>query len=240
MVEEKLKSIKHFQIHPTLLPHVGEQYDKFRIALIGESHYLQDLQEGKKYPPKASDYVDWYDSRIPHGIDDETWKKYEGYFNTRDMIRQFVDGDDIKLLKLPAEMFADVLSETHHAKTDSPCKLLAGCCAFFQYFQRPSLPKVHNGLSWKQLVPDEGQKTFAIVKEVLDILKPNLVFIISKKSSDAFKYWCKREYDNIPENIYFLYHTGYGQWNRKDRLVKGTTSGELFRSILCEYMKEII
>ena len=48
--DAKFKEVPFYEIHPEYIPFVGNEYDTYRILLIGESHYIeQKNDENPKY-----------------------------------------------------------------------------------------------------------------------------------------------------------------------------------------------
>ena len=45
----QLKEIPFYKIHPSYLPFVGEDYDKYRILQVSESHYCMKIIDRQKY-----------------------------------------------------------------------------------------------------------------------------------------------------------------------------------------------
>ncbi len=194
-----LAQIRHFQLHPELLPHVGQHYDEYRILLIGESHYLptKDVDYG--------DYIDvfknWYEDKLEHipGVSDDEWEKDRSYFNTRNLITGFFNGEqhNNSFLAIPNKLFIEVMSQkAKQTKSNS----LFSYCAFFNYFQRPHL-REKEGFSF--ILPDEAKKTYNIVSEAITALNPLLVLFISTKASRSYVLNKYSSYENCSANVFF-------------------------------------
>ena len=47
--DDQLNHIDIYKLHPMLMPHIGTEYDKYRILHIGESHYINQTPDTEKY-----------------------------------------------------------------------------------------------------------------------------------------------------------------------------------------------
>ena len=53
--DSELKKIRHYQLHPEMLPYIGRHYPQTRILILGESHYLSE-----KEPIDVKHLEEWY------------------------------------------------------------------------------------------------------------------------------------------------------------------------------------
>ena len=42
--DDELKKIEHYKKHNEMLPYIGKHYKQARILLVGESHYVNNIE----------------------------------------------------------------------------------------------------------------------------------------------------------------------------------------------------
>lgn len=206
------------KIHPELLPYIGENYEKTRVILVAESHYI------KKATIEEFKALNWYNRPVPQ---DETnpFRKYIGWFDTRGVVSNYIDyrkkGEGHTTFLHPSKVLLNL-------KNDIENEFEAFTYfAFMNYFQRPALN------SGKSIKYDENDKKYAnyLFIKIIQIIQPKAVVFLSKKAYYAFdKCTC-------PSDIEFkvVSHPTCPWWNRQRK--DGGSGCEDFRKILAEIIK---
>ncbi|MBN2852818.1 MAG: hypothetical protein JXQ23_08805 [Clostridia bacterium] len=201
MCFEELKKLEHFQYHPELIPFIGQEFSKYKILFIGESHYL----------PKATKlnigkFSDWYTSKTS----DDFSKDDKSYFSTRNVVNNYISDDRSKahtMFSRPAKVFCDLLSKKNINIDNSQ---VYKYFAFYNYYQRPEITFGHSFNVSEDLNDSEYAKN--ISNQIFDILKPSVTIFLSKKAYYDYgnrmnwKFNCKIE---------GVAHPTCSWWNRK-------------------------
>lgn len=208
----QLNGKNFFQLHPELLPHIGDDYERFKILIIAESHYLPE-----NFADKARYFMEWYDTSTDEiggllsGVVNN-WDEAVDWFTTR-----VANSFSYKVEKY----FLEVMREFNLVDGDNFDIL--DYVAFFNYYQRPNLLTARG---FQTIFDDDREDRYAceISKQVIDVIRPNLVLILSKRCSDSFS----RNYGApLPENIKcFPYPNHYGYF---DESKFKETIGEFFQ-----------
>ena len=146
------KSINFFKIHPELLPYVGDEYDKTKLLMIGESHYLS---EGYDENNIKKAFSKWYSSDCRQVINqvamknnlkpiwfikdefmgwNENWKN-TGYINGWS---QAIDGCNTRGI-CNGQGISIINFNMNYFKKAGGSGDLYPKLAFMNYFQRPNL-----------------------------------------------------------------------------------------------------
>lgn len=192
----KLKQIEHFELHPEMLPFVGRNYPQTKILLLGESHYLSDDEDFEVKKMEG-----WYTKPS-----EKYAFKHPGYFNTRDVVHNFLIGCRSKAHSIFSNP-AKALIEAWDLKdiTDSEAYT---AFAFFNYFQRP---EANSGKSIS-LSKDDEESSAKVFNKIVEILKPQLVVFLSKK---AYESYCQYKGKDIETKIEEVYHPTCKYWNKE-------------------------
>lgn len=213
-MEQAFDKIPFYQKHPYMKPFVGERYESpkhNKLVIIGESHYL---------PANSTIHLDidkWYKGECSPTDEEKEWchtrnARLYGYGN---FFQQPIEKD---LKERFAADFGDVAS--------------------FNYFLRPA----NKGRSFKKLCT-KTDRSFAAknLKQVLDILEPNLIVFAS-----FFVFDCAAWKDDFPpengekfeeyarrRNIKFKItnHPSRGWWHKPFHK-EGKTSQQIFIDFL--------
>lgn len=204
-------------LHPELLPYVGENYEKTRILLVGESHYVKAASE--------EDWLalDWYHKPLP------TEGKYPfnkdgatDWFDTREVLVRYMKGEGGRghtIFSRPAKV---LLSELKVAETPQDIRYFFSYFSFMNFFQRPALEagKTINDTNDDRAAADE------ILLQVIDILQPSAVVFLSKKAYHAFT-----AQPHFAARIESVSHPTCHWWYRKRN--DGLCAADDFRRIIC-------
>ena len=192
----KLKEIRHFGLHPEMLPFVGRNYPQTKILLLGESHYLSDDEDFEVKKMEG-----WYTKQS-----NEYAFKHPGYFNTRDVVHNFLIGWRSKAHSIFSNP-AKALIEAWDLKdiTDSEAYT---AFAFFNYFQRP---EANSGKSIL-LSKDDEESSAKVFNKIVEVLEPQLVVFLSKK---AYESYCPYKGKDEKFKIEEVYHPTCKYWNEE-------------------------
>lgn len=173
--DTELMQIPHYQVHPEMMPFVGEHYKKGEsILLVGESHYIKDIDKASKSHRFYYENL-WYSVKLPIDFPCVTW------FTTRDVIHRFQvcrRSKSSSMFRNPAKAAAE--SWKLESITDSE---VFGAFAFMNFFQRPAEKEgdsIHNNHS-------DNQNALDVLIAVISIIKPQKVIFLSKKSYEVYK-----------------------------------------------------
>jgi hypothetical protein len=201
--DSAFNQIAHFNIHPYLLPFVGDLYEKYRILFIAESHYVEPAAASK-----ITDIKDWYSEVYTEklNLDEQKW------IHTRNVVLNNV-GEKHRygrkfILDKALLVLIDWLSSSGVAVDG--LKDARQFVGYLNYFQRPSFSKgkkIDN-------TDIDNVKSKEIVRTVIDILKPKVIIFLSKKAFWQFE----RECENNGEYKYIaVAHPSCYWWKRKQK-----------------------
>ncbi|MBR6403467.1 MAG: hypothetical protein IKS48_08815 [Eubacterium sp.] len=216
---EKLKQIDFFKdnIHPELMPFVGNNYSKYKVLHIGESHFIPNYFEAG---------FDKYGN--PHLLNEITLKDFEGWwegkyskalrekinwYDTQSVIKDYMDGKRTKahgIFTNTLKSFCNVVvsEEAFDSITTEDSKKY-NYFAYMNFYQQPSiyantnftksLYKAgyfvgKNTVEIDELWYEIFDKSVEIIEKVIDILNPKVIVVTS---SEIEKYY--RQYGSIDE-----------------------------------------
>lgn len=222
--DNELKRIEFYdRYHPEYLPYVGDNYDKSKVLLLGESNYIDEsnpllsadvlrLIDSSLWYTTASEKlpkngcIDWCHNR---NIINDTLEKKKNGQKTSPAHNMYIN---------PAKAFIEVFPQIAN-----PWDAFS-YFASMNYFQKPA---TKTGRSIKPKLEDE-QFAAANLCHVVSVLKPETIIFLSKKALWAFE-------ANEPEELKKLYieacaHPTCAWWNRKN----GEYGREAFKKIILE------
>ena len=231
-----------YQLHPEYLPFIGDKYEEYKILHIGESHYFAQKSDSNpdKYPITYFDKW-WSDPCL------ELLQEYEGWYNTRDVITNYLNGARRKghsIFSETIKAFDKVYLDRDNVRINHDESKNYHYFAFMNFFQMPALykgMKYWNSLLLsakkvgnEQLAFDIYEKSAQISSKVLDnvieILKPNVVTFTSDSAKYAYD-----KYGKYHSEAYVISstHPGCSWWNRPIKKYGGLTGKqELERQLL--------
>ena len=255
---DELMEIDFFKegIHPEYTPFIGEDFHKFRILHIGESHYIPNYPEENRIT--LDDFDGWWS-----GEQSESLNAEKGWFNTRQVVSDYMDGSRTKAhgiftntlksfckVVTPGEAF-DSISIENSKKYNY--------FAYMNFYQQPSIyhgmnftrPLYLAGeyLNWDSETIDEMwykifDESVRIVENVIEILEPQAVVITS---NEIYEYY--RDYGSANEKnqrvagklidddrMIWVDHPGSPWWNRakNDEQTSKMKFEDSLRKIYCE------
>jgi len=160
LYDEKLRSIPHYQRYPQIIPFVGKQYSSRnrKLLILAESHY----------PPYASDGASWYAGSAGElSCEDHLWTNTAMITNNAGQNSQ------------PGQLYSAMqyaINPTGDYHKDILTKV-----AFMNFFQRPAAAP---GASIV-VTPQDRQVANETLLQVIEVLKPDCFFFISKKAYES-------------------------------------------------------
>ena len=225
------KDIKFFELHPELLPYIGEEFNRTKVLVVGESFYLSEgyakeetavkkVME-KWYSTPTKDLVMpsdikpiWIDFSVKSSAEfistdkDNNgnwlgWKQAVDKFNTRGICGSQGGG---RIIGEYVEQFQDAQKVSNMKDTN-----LVKYVAFMNYFQRPNI-KSESFKAIKGIEKEEYGYAFDIFAQVVEILNPDVILVMSAKIwrwefDKTFSKDSRRE--KFVDKLERFYHPGY-------------------------------
>ncbi len=214
-----LNKNEFLQRHSECLPFIGEKYTDSRLLLIGESHYV---------PKDSVQYVD-RDDFYDISYDDLKDADYKSWINTRSVFEYRVyDKQDFKLFfSNTATEIARVINHSDNLSYEQKVDAMHQY-AFMNYYKRPSYEK---GKTIRQITDADQKYAYEVSKYIIEVLKPQLIIFLSKKSYYAF---LEADKDGIASkyNIKCVSHPSCYWWNKK------RNDGKCGRDDFYEYLSD--
>lgn len=255
LIKNGFEGIDFFANHPEMLPHVGGERNLF----VGECVHLPE-KIFENQAENFLNWYDEPTAKSFEGLSDKDWRAAKVYFDVRLMIcrnyDKYADPKPQRLFYEISELYNKIVDETFKKYLDFE-KMYRGVyydmsymhriyaiselnydleqdakkrwknCSFCTYFQRPNL----TAGSFQEIIPDEDKKAFEIFRQILEVIEPKRIFVLSQKASDSIK---KFFGDKIPENIHFFNSEFPSQWSEAD-LQKFTKVVENFATKRAKY-----
>jgi hypothetical protein len=196
--DQELKSIKHFQNHPQMIPFIGNQWGKKhkKILIVAESHYI----ENRNIDVYREIVNNWYDTHYSKlSENDKIWT------STADIIdnSKYLEGGESNghriYLHLDKALIESGLDRINNEK-------MFQYVSFMNFFQRPA-----DSESESIIVNQKDQQIAnETLKEVINVIKPEFVFFVS---SNAWEFYDKSIFDKTKTG--HSCHPISKWWNRK-------------------------
>ena len=198
--DEAFLAIPILRLHPSFLPFVGSEYERYRVLHVGESHYIDNEAYDIQYFQK------WWDSPC-----EEVEREFAGWF-TRPVIERYMSNAQGSYTIFSNFLKSFCRCVLHEEVSICPeVKKRYEYLAFMNFFQMPSLYPVTK--YWDSLVRSAekaGNSQLAYdmweiacnnaaktLDSVIDILKPRAVVITSISAGNAYKEFGGRHADSI-------------------------------------------
>lgn len=223
--DNEFNKIEFFdRFHPEYLPYVGDNYDKTKLLLCGESNYIDESNLSADVI-RLIESPDWYttDSRDQNKL---PYAGCIGWCNNREIINSVLDNKQNRksiskshyMYINPAKVFLDVFPQIGNS-WDAFTYF-----ASMNYYQKPA------SKTGKSIEATQHDNQFAAdnLLRVINVLKPETIIFLSKKSLWAFK----ASEPNDLKNIFIgsCAHPTSPWWNRND----GDFGREAFKNIIQE------
>lgn len=206
MYDNKLLEIdfyKNSRIHKLMLPYIGSKYEKYKVLIVAESHYLIEDSDREK----VKDFNKWIADK------NEIKLMNEEYINTREVVKKHCSNNNkqpffsnIKKEIINIEKFWDKIS-------------------FMNFFIVSSI----NGSRTIAVSKDIEKKSLENFENVLDVIKPNYILFLSKKSYYIFE----KSNSKYLKNIFGFGHPSSPWWSRKRK------DGKKYKEEIKEKIEEI-
>mgnify|MGYP000888109008 FL=1 len=206
MYDNKLLEInfyKNSKTHRLMLPYIGSEYEKYKVLIVGESHYLGEDNDREK----VKDFKKWFTDK------NEIKLIKPEYINTRWVVKEHCDNNNkqpffsmIKKEIINVEKFWDKVS-------------------FMNFFIVPSI----NGSREIEVLKDMKEKSLENFENVLDVIKPNYILFLSKKSYCIFE----KSNSKYLKNTFGFGHPSSPWWSRKRK------DGKKYKEEFKEKIEEI-
>lgn len=186
-LRENLKQVKHFQNHPQMRPFIGDDYGKTykKLLIVAESHYISDCDENSN-PRDINEYentfMNWYDLKESDLKDyDVKWTHTSNIISKSNLIND----------NNPSchKIFSNIHSALQSSRLNNlkENERMFNHIAYMNFFQRPAKDRDTINPSNKD-IKIANDTLF----EVVEILKPDFIFIVSSKAwnnidTDKFK-----------------------------------------------------
>lgn len=242
VTENALNDIHHYRIHPEYLPFIGKDYEKYRILIVGESHYIN--QSAHSSTVTLKDFDLWWDEPCP-----KVSNGSEGWYNTRQVVENYKSGDKggkYGIFTNTIKSFSKVVlgEEIHRITLDK--KQLIDCFAFMNFFQMPalyskmkywnSLVKSAKLLGDTSLAYEVWNKSAAasseVLNKVIDIIKPRLVVFVSVSAGKAYKDLIAAKPAVGTDIVYTSHPSSPFSWNKPLKSLDFKTGKQVFEESL--------
>jgi hypothetical protein len=214
--DELLTKNEHLLLHREMLPFVGQDFDKHKILIISESHFV----------PKG----------INKQLDDNWYKNNNEDFLKKTLEKNTFSRDVIALVSSGKGhvIFQNLQNGLKTANND----LKLSHVAWYNFYQKPA----SFGKSIKP-TPLDKDVAISVFETILDTLKPKLVIFVSALSFNELKKFRKWNSEinghkyksyNIPMAI--VPHPSSIWWNAKSKVHQNRTGKEKFVDIIQSHL----
>lgn len=243
LVKSGFEGIAHFMNHPEMLPYVGGE-----VLFVDECTHLPDGAFADKAEMFQSWY-DEPTTKMIDGLSEEEWRMAKVYFDVRQNVYRnydkYANPESHRLLEEVAKLYSEVADKTFkkyinyrhmyscysydmqhmdicHAMgyleydLEQDTRKRFRACSYCTYYQRPNL----TAGEFREIMPDEDKKVFEIFMQILKVIQPRLVVVLSAKASESIK---KRLSSRLPCKILYFNSAIPQEWN-KDELRSFKTS----------------
>ncbi len=214
--DEKLREIEMFRLHPTLIPFVGNEYEKYRVLHIGESHYIDQTPDNTKYDIEY--FKRWWTDPCNEVLEDSF-----GWADTRQVMSNYMEGRHgaYTIFTNFIKSFSKVVLDREIPSISDEDKKLYRYIAFMNFFQMPSIyegtkfwdsleisanmigkPELANEM-WNTAV----KNSVKAVDQVIEIINPTAIVFTSISAGNAYK-----DYDgkySKDQRIIYTSHPAY-------------------------------
>lgn len=236
LVKNGFEGIAHFMNHPEMLPYVGGE-----VLFVGECVNLPDNVFANKAEMFQSWY-DEPTPKMIDGLSEEEWRMAKVYFDVRQNVHRnydkYANPESPRLLEEVAKLYSEVADKTFkkyinyrhmyscysydmqhmdicHAMgyleydLEQDTRKRFRACSYCTYYQRPNL----TAGEFREIMPDEDKKAFEIFMQILEVIKPRLVIVLSAKASESIK---RHLVGKLPCKILYFNSTIPQEWNKDE------------------------
>ena len=235
LVKNGFEGIPHFFNHPEMLPYVGGA-----VLYVGECINLPEGFDDKA--ELFQNWYEEPTPKLLAGFSEQEWRMAKVYFNVRLMVARNYDKyaktAQPRLLNEVTKLYSKIadsklkryLNERHMYST-APCDMghmeichVRGAmdydlrqdarerflhCSYYTFFQRPNL----TAGEFQEIMPGEDKKAFEIFLQVLEVIKPRLIIVLSEKVSASIK---KFAAGKLSYKILFFNSSWSAEWSKAE------------------------
>ena len=236
LVKSGFEGIAHFMNHPEMLPYVGGE-----VLFVSECVHLPDNVFVDKADAFKNWYTE-PTPKVIEGVSEQDWRMARVYFDVRQTVHRNYDKyakpESPRLLADVVELYAKTADETlkrrlnerhmyscysydmqhmdichamgyleHDLEQDARERFRA--CSYCTYYQRPNL----TAGEFQEIMLDEDKYSFEIFMQMLEVIKPRLVVVLSAKASESIK---KRLSGRLPYKILYFNSAIPQEWNKDE------------------------
>lgn len=236
LVKNGFEGIAHFMNHPEMLPYVGGE-----VLFVDECTHLPDGVFADK-AEAFQNWYDEPTPKMIEGLSEEEWRMAKVYFDVCQTVYRNYDKyakpKSPRLLEEVAKLYSEIVDKTfkkyinyrhmyscysydmqhmdvchamgylEHDLEQDARKRFRGC-SYCTYYQRPNLTSGE----FQEIMPDEDKKAFEIFMQILEVIKPRLVVVLSAKASESIK---KRLVGKLPCKILYFNSVIPQEWNKDE------------------------
>lgn len=180
-------AIGHFQKYPQMRPFVGKNYEKTKLLLVGESHYL---------PPNSSANLiaNWYEGNSQSlSAEEYMWTHTAMIINNTDF-----KSKGHRIYANLEKVLSQVIGQTEDTGLVH--------CAYMNFFQRPA-EESKGSIQVKDKDRAVGND---VLRQVCHILKPRMIYFVSRKAFGAYS-----QTEKLAPWMGQGAHPSCSWWNRK-------------------------
>lgn len=237
LVKSGFEGIAHFINHPEMLPHVGNG-----VLIVGECVNLPgDFFSNKA--EAFMHWYDEPTPRHFVGMSEDDWRMSKVYFDVQQTVcrnyDKYAKPKEPRLFYEVSELYNKVIEEIFKRRLN-PQYMYYGVsitmgymhrvyaihslenmleknskerwkdCSFCTYYQRPNLMAGE----FKEIMPNEDRYAFEIFNQIVSVISPKLIIVLSAKASASIKSLAG---DNLPANIHFFDSPYPSSWSKESR-----------------------
>ncbi len=259
LVKNGFEGISHFINHPEMLPHVGG-----RILFVGECVNLPE-KNFEDTAELFQNWYEEPTPQVLKGFSEQEWRMAKVYFDVRQTVHRNYDkyvSEPPQLLaevskmyhNIAEKIFAKYINYQHmyscygydmqhmeiiyamrsleyDLEQDVRSRFLN--CSYCTYFQRPNLTSGE----FQEIMPDEDKKSFEIFLQILKVIEPRLVIVLSKKASESIKRFSDRK---LPYKTLYFNSVFPNEWSDYELKKFKTEVGAIFKEKAKFHLKDWI
>lgn len=236
LVKNGFEGITHFVNHPEMLPYVGSE-----VLFVDECTHLPEAVFADK-AEVFQNWYDEPTPKMIEGLSEEEWRMAKVYFDVRQNVHRnydkYANPESPILLEEVTKLYGEVVDKTFkkyinyrhmyscysydmqhmdicHAMgyleydLEQDTRERFRACSYCVYFQRPNLTTGE----FQEIMPDEDKKAFEIFMQILKVIQPRLVVVLSAKASESIK---RHLVGKLPCKILYFNSVIPQEWNRNE------------------------
>ena len=236
LVKSGFEGIAHFMNHPEMLPYVGGE-----VLFVDECTHLPDNFFVDKVDAFKNWYTE-PTPKVIEGVSEQDWRMAKVYFDVRQTVHRSYDKyakpESPRLLEEVTQLYSEIIDKTfkkyinyrhmyscysydmqhmdichamgylkHDLEQDTRERFRD--CSYCTYYQRPNL----TAGEFKEIMLDEDKKAFEIFSQILEVIRPRLVVVLSAKAAESIK---RRLVGRLPYKILYFTSAIPQEWNKNE------------------------